>query len=553
MPDQQKKMKHVRTLLESYIPELKEHMSGEDNVVVFMNIQQIFMLHLNFHRQLSTRKVFNAPQDETEARVRVDVSAFMSNQSAFLAYAYYCTHLEESHKRLEQLSKRKAFRTTVEELNRKLGRKFPLEAQLGVCFQRVLTYPLLLKELKKNTPEEHPDFALVDEALQSMEDVANYINEYKRDAPVLSKINQIKGTFVFDVPIYGDGGTPDLGRHLQDGELQIQFEGTERKERRFGFLFQHALLMCKVRGETHEVKEIFGMNKFFLGEGPSLKGISDGRYFLGKPSFCESFRLTARTTDGVSEMKNCTIYTKSMHLKMKWMGAIDKCIEAIMLNKYDGQLDKHVFKLTTFEQNLHSKCDTCAKFFVGLLSQGYRCDHCDMSAHDACLPQCAPCRSRTRSAYNPPVQRATSQFHNNRRVSLPETGRKKAYTMYSMGTTIEERPCSTHQGKSLDEYTWFAGLLSRNQSQGILQGHPDGSYLIRESEKGGLVLSVQYLSKSYHIKVQEDEHKNVYLTNIRRFSTVEELLMYYRSNSLGTSYPDLPIVLKHLVRSTGLP
>jgi guanine nucleotide exchange factor for Rho/Rac/Cdc42-like GTPase family protein len=48
--------------------------------------------------------------------------------------------------------------------------------------QRILKYPLLLRELVKNTPDDHPDRLRLDEALAAMSDVAQSINEEKRNA-----------------------------------------------------------------------------------------------------------------------------------------------------------------------------------------------------------------------------------------------------------------------------------------------------------------------------------------------------------------------------------
>jgi hypothetical protein len=46
--------------------------------------------------------------------------------------------------------------------------------------QRVLKYPLLLKELKNTTEPDHPDYAMLTDAIRRMKLVATAINEGKR-------------------------------------------------------------------------------------------------------------------------------------------------------------------------------------------------------------------------------------------------------------------------------------------------------------------------------------------------------------------------------------
>jgi len=108
------------------------------------------------------------------------------------------------------------------------------------------------------------------------------------------------------------------------------------------------------------------------------------------------------------------------------------------------------------------------------------------------------------------------------------------------------RRFSLHKQKSLDMYSWFAGILSRDEAGELLKGSPDGSFLIRESEKGYLVISIQYNKNSFHIKITE-KSDNVYLTDAKQFPSVEELLSYYQSNTLGASFPTVPSKLNQMI------
>ena len=40
--------------------------------------------------------------------------------------------------------------------------------------------------------------------------------------------------------------------------------------RRFAFLFEHSMLLCKTRGDMYDVKEIFDLQKFIIGDVPPI-------------------------------------------------------------------------------------------------------------------------------------------------------------------------------------------------------------------------------------------------------------------------------------------
>lgn len=54
----------------------------------------------------------------------------------------------------------------------------PLTAYLIMPIQRIPRYRMLLEVLVSSTPEEHPDFKQLNEALGVIRDVANYINTH---------------------------------------------------------------------------------------------------------------------------------------------------------------------------------------------------------------------------------------------------------------------------------------------------------------------------------------------------------------------------------------
>lgn len=90
--------------------------------------------------------------------------------------------------------------------------------------QRVLKYHLLLDKLVEETPREWTDDQCqLSKAREVMVDVAQYINEVKRDSDTLEIIRDIKACFV-DWDISGDNSLKDFGRLLKDAELKVIFK-----------------------------------------------------------------------------------------------------------------------------------------------------------------------------------------------------------------------------------------------------------------------------------------------------------------------------------------
>ena len=66
--------------------------------------------------------------------------------------------------------------------------EIPLEGFLLTPVQKICKYPLQLKELLKYTRPEHPDYAPLQRALDSMRQIAVLINERKRKMESIEKL-----------------------------------------------------------------------------------------------------------------------------------------------------------------------------------------------------------------------------------------------------------------------------------------------------------------------------------------------------------------------------
>ena len=75
-----------------------------------------------------------------------------------------------------------------------------LESFLIKPIQRICKYPLLIRELLRHAGDDHPDKASLEEAMSIMEKVVAEVNESKRRAENLEKLNEVALKIKFDDP-----------------------------------------------------------------------------------------------------------------------------------------------------------------------------------------------------------------------------------------------------------------------------------------------------------------------------------------------------------------
>ena len=92
--------------------------------------------------------------------------------------------------------------------------KFPLKDLLTMPIQRVLKYPLLLKELIKNSPEE--ESKKLEKTLFCMEDIAKHINCSKNDYEKFKFVKELYDS-VENLPQI----KINVGQLLIDGEMKV--------------------------------------------------------------------------------------------------------------------------------------------------------------------------------------------------------------------------------------------------------------------------------------------------------------------------------------------
>ncbi|XP_043919335.1 rho guanine nucleotide exchange factor TIAM2 isoform X2 [Protopterus annectens] len=137
--------------------------------------------------------------------------SFLYYADHFKLYSGFCANHSKVQKVLERAKTDKAFKEFLDARNPTKQHSSTLESYLIKPVQRVLKYPLLLKELVSLTDPDSEEHYHLTEALKAMEKVASHINE-------MQKIYEDYGA-VFDQLVAEQSGTEKEVTELSMGEL----------------------------------------------------------------------------------------------------------------------------------------------------------------------------------------------------------------------------------------------------------------------------------------------------------------------------------------------
>ncbi|XP_039598447.1 phosphatidylinositol 3,4,5-trisphosphate-dependent Rac exchanger 1 protein-like [Polypterus senegalus] len=326
---------------------------SEDNVkILFSNIEDI----LEVHKEVLS--VLNCSlQPEPHANHSLG-HVFLKFKERFCVYEEYCSNHEKALRLLMELNKIPNVRTFLLHCMLLGGKKttdVPLEGYLLSPIQRICKYPLLLKELLKRTPRNHPDHPAVEEALQAMKMVCSNINETKRRMEKLEALEQLQSH------IEGWEGT-----NLTDICTELLLHGTLLKisagniQERVFFLFDNLLVYCKrksrVAGKksTKRTKSINGPLYLFRGrintEVMEVENVEDGTADYHSNGYTVTNGWKIHNT---AKSKWFVCMAKNPEEKQKWLDTILKEREQRESLKLGMERDAYMMIATKGEKLYH--------------------------------------------------------------------------------------------------------------------------------------------------------------------------------------------------------
>ncbi|XP_035812225.2 guanine nucleotide exchange factor VAV3 isoform X3 [Amphiprion ocellaris] len=545
--------KYTETLesIEKYfLNPLKKFFSAAEIDKVFLNIPDLVKVHKSLMADV---------QDSILNKNALNLyQIFISYKERLLIYGIYCSRVEIAIAVLDLICKEKEdVRLKLEECSKRANNgKFTLRDLLVVPMQRVLKYHLLLQELVKHT-HDAADKSNLKIALDAMKDLAQYVNEVKRDNETLREIDQYQRSIEnLNQPLIS------FGRPKGDGEVRMVSSVDKRKQDRHIFVFDVAVIVCKRRGDNYEMKDILDLNYFKITNNPT----SDRE---GK-KWCYGFYVTHQQGHTGFEL-----FFKTRELKKKWLDQFEMAISNIRPDKANH--NSHQFKMHTFERI--TSCSFCHLLLRGIFNQGYLCLKCGLGAHKECLGRLGVCgrtdpvKPRPEDNTTPPdpglprmvVIREYSgipfpqcgpplSIHAGDVIELMFAdlhsswwqGRILATSKIGFFPSDAVRPCPcVPKPVDYSGQLWFAGPMERYQAEEELLDRGNSTYLVRHRSKEctEYAISIKFNDKVKHIKILTKDG-GFYIAESRLFKTVLDLVEYYRQHSLKEGFSSLDTTLQ---------
>uniref|UniRef100_A0A8L0DRL7 Vav guanine nucleotide exchange factor 3 n=1 Tax=Oncorhynchus mykiss TaxID=8022 RepID=A0A8L0DRL7_ONCMY len=561
--------KYTETLdsIEKYfMAPLTTFLSSEEMEKVFVNIPALVKVHKTLNVAIQDSVCHRSAQNLYQI--------FINYKERLLIYGKYCSHVETAIIALDVICKdREDVRMKLEECAKRANHgKFTLRDLLVVPMQRVLKYPLLLQELVKHT-HDAGDKSNLRMALDAIKDLAQYINEVKRDNETLRDIAQYQKSIEnLNQPL------SVYGRPKGDGEVRFASGDKRAKQDRHIFLFDAAVILCKRRGDNYEMKEVITLYHFKITNNPT----SD------KETRKWSYGLYLAHDQGQSGFE---FFFKTKELRKKWLEQFGMAISNI--RPENGTSNSHEFKMHTFDRI--TSCSYCHMLLRGIFNQGYLCSKCGIGAHKECLGRFGSCgKTGENHLKTHRCKKACNHMRQANKRSLPKMLVTRNYfgvpspmcgpplniqqgdiielvcadlhSTWWQGKIVKTRevgffpssavkPCPCVP-KPVDYSTqpWFAGPMERLQAEAELISRGNSTYLVRHRsrELTEYAISIKYSNDVKHIKILNRDGC-FHIAENNKFGSILELIEYYQHYSLREGFRSLDTTLQFPYREQESP
>uniref|UniRef100_A0A671PDX3 Guanine nucleotide exchange factor VAV3-like n=1 Tax=Sinocyclocheilus anshuiensis TaxID=1608454 RepID=A0A671PDX3_9TELE len=345
-----------------FMKPLGQSLSSVEIEKVFINIPDLVKVHTSLLREVQDSVLMHNASNLFQI--------FIKYKERLVLYGKYCSQVESAIACLDDICKnREDVRQMLELCSKRANNgKFTLRDLLVVPMQRVLKYHLLLQELVKHT-HDATDKSNLRQALDAMKDLAQYVNEVKRDIETLRDIDQYQKSIE-----NLNQSLRNYGRPKGDSEVRVASVDKRAKQDRHIFLFDAAVIVCKRRGDNYEMKEVIDLHSFKITNNPTSE--RENR------KWCHGFYLTHNQGQNGFEF-----FFKTKEVKKKWLEQFGMALSNICPES--GKSNFHEFRMHTFETT--TSCSSCKMLLRGVFYQGYRCSKCGAGAHKECLGRVDVC------------------------------------------------------------------------------------------------------------------------------------------------------------------
>ncbi|KAJ3614148.1 hypothetical protein NHX12_017724 [Muraenolepis orangiensis] len=555
----QTEMKYSETLqsiLLHFVKPLQKFLQPQDIESIFINMPELAQIHSSLLGEIQISIQHHGAENLYQI--------FINYKERLLLYGRYCSLVESATKHLEKMSttREDVRMALVEGSKRANNGRFSLRDLLMLPIQRVLKYHLLLQELVKHTTDPGAKDNLRT-ALDAMRDLAQSVNEVKRDNDIIRQIT----TFQLSI----DNMTQSLalyGRPKIDGELKICSTEKRSKQDRYAFLFDKAMFVCKKKsGETFELKEVIELQHYQLRD--EATGEKDSKKW--------SHVFLLLDMDGKC---GYDLFFKTKEQKKKWLEQFEMAVSNLCPENCTA--NNHDFQMHCFEET--ASCNACLMLLRGIFFQGYCCSHCKMAAHKECLGRVSVCGRKTDHAVTTKKKTQRSSPHAHINIGLPKVEVFQDYhgvppppvgfgqeLALSKGDVIELKqavvngpwwegrnvttgligwfpsnkvhPFTSRTTPKLTGFPWYAGNMDRTEAKNLLNPRSDGTFLVRQKDAGEFAISLKFNMEIRHIKITSIE--GLFRINDKKaFKGLIEMIQFYEHNSLKECFRDLDTTLE---------
>ena len=466
--------------------------SKGDLRTIFLNVDELLDAHHLFLDEMG------AIMQKTTGRM---ISrCFAHHMNSFRCYGSFCCEIPDAIAKVKELEAKPVGMKVLEQAKKESKQRFSLKDLLNVPMQRILKYPLLLKELVKRTPEEHPDRPHLAEAKEAIDALAKYINEAKKQHDNLKSMTS-------SLRNYSGAPLSHYGNLIKDGDLMYKCEGGREKLKiRYCFLFSSAIIVCKPRGtfftfkSTVELDEDYEVQDIPFWTLP--KDEQNGKYAY-------AWALKKKGAKG-SEVSHVFAAMTLLNRK-KWMALMEENLSAIR--------DKKAGPPEAAPRTAGSVGPAAAK--------------------PPALPRGAAAAPSISQRPRPGSDKPAAPTKGYEKWVLP--GAPGAPAAAAAAAPLKRQGSVSFSKDS----AWFASRLPRDKAAKMLMPLRDGTFLVRESEnrQGEYSLSIKY-GQVKHIKIDRSNMKYELAPDSKSFDTIQELVEHFAIHSLNRHFPGMDTMLE---------
>lgn len=479
----------LQMIVDIFYNRMRFHLQSDDLATIFINILDILRVNRSFLSKLKPAILHELGlENNSEAATPSKISdVFLSYKFHFTIYGTYCSRLDASTNRIEELERTDPFmkRVILETANNveyKLQNKtatLKLQQLLIIPFQRITRYHLLLETIIKNTTDAMEQ-ARLKNAHEAMKELVTYVNEWKRDHEMMLFINTIQESITdLDVNLL------NYGRFLCDDSLKITItrnsdtEKYKQAKQRYVFLFEKMILCAKRETGMYKAKDIFELCDFELLDNandldtntlmPSYKNNTISRKLTNTFFDNNTFTLVKR------DHKNSGNILTSLQLAFKSFNDMNtwrKFVrEAINANTPKAAIAKgHTLLYKTYTKP--TICAVCQMLLYGKFFQGYHCSGCNKDMHLECAQskECIIRRSADTEMINNGILKSNSNGNGIEATNESSPSKKQNFYPGEIVVSRQTIPPNSESRRLSCQSGDFIELLEVNTDDGTALG-----------------------------------------------------------------------------------